>query len=638
MKKTLILIICLFLISAFSVAQMKTVELDEVIVEALPFEKFSSGSKIEKSDSLVLAKLGQGTLSDYMQQNTTVYIKEKGNNMMATVSFRGTGSSHTGIFWHGISLNALTLGDSDFSGYPLFLFDDIAVQYGGASSLHGSDAIGGSIHLNSNPVWTNGTKIQLQQDFGSYGNVFTGVKVNTGNGQWESKTRIFNRLLKNNFTYAITDRLGGEYEITQENASLHNFGALQELNRKIKGNGYLSLKGWYGRNHSQVQPLMVTQPDQDQSGDEITNNNMRLVAEYSHFFDKGILNSSIGYVWDNQWYVNEYKEEFLIETKRALATFEGEWNINELTAFKAGGNVKYIVPNVWSYEDNITEWRGDVFLSLNRELMKNWQFNLNARKTFVPFTNAPIAPSISTSYRINQAKYKMVFRGQLERSYRVPTFNDRYWPLPGISERELNAESGYSGELGHNFSYGNNKFSLENDISAYYMKIDDWIMWIPYGTNWKPVNKKKVEASGIEFNTKLKWEFSRSTLEIGGMYAYNKTILLQGVSEDDPNVGNQLAYTPKNRAVLYANYAHKKYQLSMVNSFTGERNGLDQSEKIDGYMTTDIDLGRSFDVGKHLFSIEGKILNVFDIEYQNVARYAMPGRNYLISMNFFLTN
>ena len=104
----------------------------------------------------------------------------------------------------------------------------------------------------------------------------------------------------------------------------------------------------------------------------------------------------------------------------------------------------------------------------------------------------------------------MVFRGQLERSYRVPTFNDRYWPLPGIEERELNAESGYSGELGYNFSYGNNKFSLENDISAYYMKIDDWIMWIPYGTNWKPVNKKKVEASGIEINTKLKWEFSRS--------------------------------------------------------------------------------------------------------------------------------
>lgn len=637
MKRSILFVIG-FLACEVAKGQVETVELDEVIVEALPFEKFSSGSKIDKSDSLTLAKLAQGTLSDYMQQNTTVYIKEQGNKMLASVSFRGTGASHTGVFWHGINLNALTLGNSDFNGYPLFLFDDIAVQYGGASSLHGSDAIGGSVHLNSKPSWTNGINMQLQQDLGSFGNVFSGVKVNTGNGNWESKTRIFNRLLKNNFTYSITDRIDASYEITQENASIQNFGVLQELNRKINNQGYISFKGWYGRNHNQVQPLMVTQPEEDQTGDEITNNNMRLVAEYSHFFNKGSLNSSIGYVWDNQWYVNEYNEEFLIETKRVLTTVEGEWNLNEKTAFKVGGNAKYIVPNVWVYEGNVTEWRGDVFLSLNRELLKNWQLNLNARKTFVPFTNSPIAPSISTGYQINHLKYKMVIRGQLERSYRVPTFNDRYWPLPGIEDRELNSESGYSSELGHNFIYRNNKFTLENDISAFYMEIDDWIMWVPYGLNWKPENKKKVEASGIELNTKLKWEFPHSSMALGGMYAYNRSILLEGISGDDPAVGNQLAYTPEHRAVLIANLMYKKYRFSISNSFTGERNGLDKNEKLDGFAVTNIDLGRNITLGKHLISIEGKVLNVFDIDYQNVARYAMPGRNYLISMKFFINN
>ena len=630
-----ILFFSLFLFGMIPVctAQMKTVELEEVVVEALPFEKFSSGSKIEKSDSITMARLGQATLTDYMQQNTTVYIKEQGNNMLASVSFRGTGSSHTGVFWHGINLNALTLGNSDFNGYPLFLFDDIAVQYGGASSLHGSDAIGGSIHLNSNPKWTDGVSMQVQQDFGSFGNVFTGIKVNAGNGKWESKTRLFNRLLKNNFTYTITDRIGDTYKITQENASVSNLGALQEFNRKIKQHGYLSFKGWYGRNQNQVQPLMVTQPGEEQTGDEITNNNMRLVAEYSHFFNKGLLNSSLGYVWDNQHFLNQFGEAFLIETKRGVATLEGEWDLHAKTTFKAGGNTKYIVPNVWSYEDNITEWRGDVFLSLTHALNPDWQLSANARKTFVPFTTSPVAPSLSTSYHVQSSNYQMKFRGQIERSFRVPTFNDRYWPLPGIEDRNLKSEHGYSGEFGHNFTYQKHNFAIQNDISTYYMKIDDWIMWVPDGTNWKPENKKKVEATGIELNTKLKWDFSRASLELGGMYAYNKAILLEGVSADDANLGNQLPYTPMHRGVLFAKYTFKNYQLSMVNSFTGKRIGLDQNEIIDGFAVADLDLGRNINLGKHLFSIEGKVLNVFDVDYQNVARYAMPGRNYLLSIN-----
>jgi len=638
MKNILFIAILLFVARFSCWAQVKTVELDEVVIEAMPFEKYIPGSKTEKSDSLVMSRLENGTLANYLQQNSTVYIKEQGNAMLATVSFRGTGSSHTGVFWHGLNLNALTLGNSDFNGFPLFLFDNIAVQYGGASSLHGSDAIGGSIHLNSSAGWIEGSRIQIQQDIGSFGNVFTGFKVDGGNGEWESKTRIFNRLLKNNFTYSMTDRLGDSYEINQENAGLHNWGALQQFNRKIRSNGYLSLKGWLGQNHNQVQPLMVTQPGELQDGEEITNNNIRLLAEYNHFFSKGLINSSIGYVWDNQLFIDENDEKFLIETNRGVANLSGELELNEKAALKVGGNAKYIVPNVWSYKANITEWRGDVFLSLTHELITSWQISANARKTFVPFTNSPVAPSLSTSYNILKSNYQMTFRGQVERSFRVPTLNDRYWPLPGIENRELNSERGYSGELGHNFTHKNDNFSLEYDISTYYMIVDDWIMWVPYGNNWKPENKRKVEASGVELNTKLSWEFRSSSLELGGMYAYNRSVLVKGISEDDPGIGNQLAYTPRHRAVLFATYILKDYHFSVVNNFTGERNGIDQNETIDGFLITDIEFGKHFILGKQLFSIEGKVLNAFNEEYQNVARYAMPGRNYLLSINFFMDN
>lgn len=633
MRKCIFVAVPLLLASFYSPAQMKTVELDEVVVEALPFEKYISGSKIEKSDSLEMARLDNRTLADYLKQNSTVYIKEQGNAMLASVSFRGTGSSHTGVFWHGININSLTLGSTDFNGAPLFLFDDIAVQYGGASSLHGSDAIGGSIHLSSKPQWTEGSHIQLRQDIGSFGNVFSGVKVNIGNGKWESKTRIFNRTLKNNFTYKITDRIGGNYEIEQDNASVHNYGFLQEFNGKVSKTGFLSIKGWYGKNYHEVQPLMVSYQGQQQNGDEIFDRNLRIVAEYERYFNKGFLSSGLAYVWDYQL----FNESDIIETKRTIANLEYEWDLNEKVTLRAGGNGKYIVPDVWSYEDDLTEWRGDVFFSMKSELIKSWLINLNARKTFVPFTQPPVAPSLSTSYSIHTAESSFTFRAQAERSYRVPTFNDRYWGEEGRTD--LEAENGYSLEIGHKFQHKLKQGSVEFDVAGFYMKVDDWIAWKPAGSLWRPYNLKQVESSGIEFCSKITQRINAFELEAGGMYAYNKTTLLKGISEDDPSVDYQLPYTPKHRAVLYANLIYKTYRLSVNNSYTGFRYGVDViNEKVDDFLLTDVQLSKNISLGRQLLSVEAQVLNVFDVDYQNVKRYAMPGRNYLLSINFFINN
>ncbi len=625
----------LITLSSFSavIGQMQTVELEEVVIESLPFEKYSSGSKLNKSDSLNMNRLNNRTLADYLQQNSTVYIKEQGNAMLASVSFRGTGSSHTGVFWHGINVNSLTLGITDFNSVPLFLFDDLAIQYGGASSLHGSDAIGGSIHLGSGPSWTNGSKIQFRQDIGSFGHYFSGIKLDLGNGKWESKTRIFNRSLKNNFTYTIEDRLGMEYDIEQENAQLHTYGILQEFSGQVATSGYLSIKGWYSNDDRQAQPLMVTLPNEQQNGDEVHNRNLRMIAKYDHFFNRGILSSSIGYVWDYQL----FNKSDLIETERSFAQLEYEYNLGAKTILRTGGKGSYIVPQVWSYEKNAEEWRGDVYFSVSREIIADWKMNLNARKTFVPFTNAPLAPSLSMDYVIKAPKSKMVFRGQAERSYRVPTFNDRYWGEEG--RRDLNSESGYSMEIGYNLQRSLPSGIMEWDIAGFYMNIDDWIAWKPSGDLWRPFNLKEVTSSGIEIQAKYQHQINSIHFEIGGMYAYNKAILLRGISENDPAVGHQLPYTPKHRWTVFGNIKYRNYQLSLNSRFTGDRRGIDViNEQVNAFFLTDIHLVRNFSFGRHLLALEGQVLNLFDVDYQNVNRYAMPGRNYSLSINLFLNN
>ncbi|MDZ7604249.1 MAG: hypothetical protein U5K79_01395 [Cyclobacteriaceae bacterium] len=50
----------------------------------------------------------------------------------------------------------------------------------------------------------------------------------------------------------------------------------------------------------------------------------------------------------------------------------------------------------------------------------------------------------------------------------------------------------------------------------------------------------------------------------------------------------------------------------------------------------DITAAKNISLGKNTLSLEAQVLNVLDADYQNVESYAMPGRNYLISINFFI--
>ncbi|NJN26679.1 MAG: TonB-dependent receptor [Cyclobacteriaceae bacterium] len=582
----LLTIICLG-VNTIARAQSHTVMLDEITVEGLPFEKYSSGSKMQKADSSELSRLAHGTLAEYMQRNTTVYIKEQGNKMLATVSFRGTGASHTAVIWHGLNLNSLTLGSSDFNGVPLFLFDEIAVQYGGASSLHGSDAIGGSIHLGSKPRWTNGSKIQIRQQLGSFGNMFSGIKAEMGNGKWEYKTRALYHGLKNNFEYQVTDRIGNSYQIEQQNAGVNNAAILQEVNGKIGKSGILSINGWYGSNRHQIQPIKASAVGEQSGGDEIEDKNLRLVAQYQHYFPKGTLTTGLGYVWDDQL----FNKTDQIETRRGMARLAYEWHITGKTTINAGGNAQMIVPNVWSYADGLTEWREDLFVSINQQIWQNWQVNLNARKTFVPFASAPVAPSLAASYLLSRPDGEMKFRAQIERSYRVPTFNDRYWGNQG--RRDLKAENGYSMEVGHHYNYSKNKWALETDVAAYYMVVDDWLAWKPAGSVWRPYNLKKVAASGIELSGKANFDMGWAVLQLGGMYAYNRAILLRGVSSDDSSVGHQLSYTPRQRVGINATATYRSISFGLDANYTGRRNGIDVvNNQIEGYLLSNFSIAK----------------------------------------------
>jgi len=68
---------------------------------------------------------------------------------IATSAIRGASAGHTVVVWNGLALQSPMLGLLDLSMLPSGLVDEVSIQYGGQSTLWGSGAIGGVIHLNN---------------------------------------------------------------------------------------------------------------------------------------------------------------------------------------------------------------------------------------------------------------------------------------------------------------------------------------------------------------------------------------------------------------------------------------------------------------------------------------------------------
>ena len=83
-----------------------------------------------KLDTLVLQSKSTSSLSDLLIQHSPVFIKTYGPGGVSTASFRGTTASHTLVLWNGFQLNAPSLGQVDFSTIPVFLADDVSLNWG----------------------------------------------------------------------------------------------------------------------------------------------------------------------------------------------------------------------------------------------------------------------------------------------------------------------------------------------------------------------------------------------------------------------------------------------------------------------------------------------------------------------------
>ena len=110
-----VLLPLLLLLSLFASAQNNLhIFLDSAnVVEKRIDNRAGIGVRKSMVDDTELQRQATRSLSELLTEGTALQIKSTGQGQQASVSFRGTSSSHTQVLWNGISVNSPQLGGFD---------------------------------------------------------------------------------------------------------------------------------------------------------------------------------------------------------------------------------------------------------------------------------------------------------------------------------------------------------------------------------------------------------------------------------------------------------------------------------------------------------------------------------------------
>lgn len=611
-----------------------TIYIEEITLYG-DYRKFQPGSKFQKINFSETDFTQESGLDQLISRYSPVYIKATAAGL-STIRIRGTSPSHTTINFGGININSLTLGHSNMASIPTFLFDNLELQYGSASSLNGSGALGGALYLGINKRWTKGMKLELKTISGSFGEAFYGTKLFAGNGKFESVTRVYTYAKANNFPFQnkYTGNVENRAPVRdiQKGAAVKHAGVLQEFNYLFTPNEYLVSMFWYENFWYQIQPNM--QSNYHFSGTEqMANNNLRFWSEYKNENKAMKWQLGAGYAHDYQLYNNIATQQII--TDQLLAETAVKRHLNKKTEFKTGAKYQYIVPDVFAYNDSsiTSEHLLELYISLFYQPVSRFKTTLNLRQLLVTNFSAPFTPSVAAEYLLyDDGTMRLKTMANLARSYRIPTLNDRYWVSQG--NPDLRPEKGYHAESGLELKQNSENIETVLNIHAYYMDINDWIEWRNFGV-WQAQNVLRVISRGIEFHAQHSRQIGVSKTSLFINYQLNAAKKIEpdrfGISTRE-----QLIYTPVHMGNVVLQSQYQKLTASIDASFTGSRKANYQGASLKPYVLTNASANYHFDMGKITCNASLAITNLMNVQYENEKYYAMPGIGFRAGLNMII--
>ncbi|MEG3220265.1 TonB-dependent hemoglobin/transferrin/lactoferrin family receptor [Vibrio gigantis] len=200
----------------------------------------------------------------------------------------------------------------------------------------------------------------------------------------------------------------------------------------------------------------------------------------------------------------------------------------------------------------------------------------NTTESLTDFSDSAVTGRLGTTYKLTDTG--TVF-GQISQGFRAPSFDELYYTYdnPGHGyvndpNPDLKSETSISYELG----YRHNTQASSSEIAAYYSDYDDFIETVVTKkvggtTHYSNVNLESATIKGIEFSNTLLWDV------LVGAPEGISTHFVASYTEGEDGNGNALNSVNPWNAVLGLNYdaPNQNWGTSLKLNYTADKSGSD---------------------------------------------------------------
>lgn len=624
---------------AFSPDSLWHISINEITIEHSRESFFSEDKKVYRPDSLQLQHYRNSNIGELLGSVSPVYINSYGSSgAVSGMILRGGGSSQSLVLWNGFPVNSLSLGSADLSLIPVSGFNDISLTHSAAGSIYSSGTFGGSLDLQYRPGWESGLRVTLTPEAGSYGDRRISASVSGGNSNLQIHTTFLRQQGDYNFVFTDAYKYGRPRESIENNA-LSNTLFIQNVFLKLPGNNQLEAGFWYQEKLKEIPAIMGSySPGSAHQRDSV----FRVYGKWKKIFTHSSLQIRTAWFTDQMLYRDNYSITeglYLVDSKirNSKVMTDGFYRLylGNSISLDGGAALSVLSAQVSNYGGRITELIPSIYtgMKFRSDLIVA---NFSIRKEFHELQD--VKPLVSAGFRGNIIKNRLAVRVNYSDQFRIPTFNDKYWQPGG--NPGLIPEKGWTTDAGIEFSHRINSASfLIFDLTAYYNSIENLIQWLPHGSGsiWTPQNTKHVISKGIESGLNYKLESSLIHLNVHAGYVLNKSQIRATNNTYLQLTGKELIYRPNHILNLSSNAAMGDYTLTLNMSFIGKRYTTEDNNPVyamPSHFLLNLFTGYTFYFRDLSGTLQLRVNNLLDQQYQLVRSFAMPGRTYQVAFIF----
>lgn len=589
-------------------------DLDDVVVTATRTVVGTNAAlaPVEVIDRAQIERSQARSLPDLLRGRAGISMSNQGGpGKLTTLFMRGSESDHVLVLIDGVRVGSATSGLVSFQDLPIDLIERVEIVRGPRSSLYGSEAIGGVIHIFTRRD-TSGFAPRLHVGTGSHDLREIGAGVGA-----RSERSWFGA----DYAYRQTDGINA-CDVATPSPFAGCFISEPQPDRDGYRNTALSLRGGIQFNSAWSLDAHATraEAENDFDGDFVNRSEtvQQIVGGTLRWRATDTLDLQLTAGRNKDASDNLLNGQFqgYFDTDRDSATLQGDFSLGDIS--RAGDQLLTLGAD-WLRDRVDSDTPFEETSRGNRAAFAQYQGSVGEHALqasvrrddndqFGHYTTGAAAwgLNIAQDWRIT-AGYGTAFK--------APTFNELYFPFFGNAA--LRPEESATWEAG--LRYTNRRFNAR--VDAFHTEVDDLITFD--AAIFLPNNIQRARMRGAEVGVDtelLQWTLDASA-------SFLDTENLTGF-----NAGNELPRRARSSVRVDLDRSFGDFGVGLTGVAEGARyDDVGNTRRLPGYATLDV---RAQYTLTPAWTLQARIANVLDRDYQTAAFFNQPGREGFVTLRY----